>query len=358
MKTIRVSIKANRYDIIVGKDILSRLGPAVKKLGIGTDAFIVTNPLVRRRHGAVLVKGLQRHGFVTHIIEVPDGEKSKSAQVAFQVISRIAAKDIFKKPFIVAFGGGVIGDLAGFVAAIYKRGIPVVQVPTTLLAQVDSAIGGKVAVDLPVGKNLVGAFHQPRLVWSDAAVLSTLNQRQIRNGLAEVVKYGAICDCKLFDTVVAKQTALLRGDSTAFVSVIATCSRIKADIVVADEKETQGLRTILNFGHTVGHAIEAADGFKHFQHGEAVALGMRVACNMSVRLSLLKEKEQSAVDQLLSDLGFPRKIRSLRLADILKSMRHDKKFVSGKKSFCAFGTDREGQDCRRGIDVNYRNGNS
>src|SRR3989338_5165671 len=199
MKTINVSLKQNAYKIVIGRGILSGLGARLKSLKIGMDAVVITSPVIRRHHGHALAAGLKKEGFSVRFFEVPEGEQSKSAKVAFPLMERIARHDSMKGLFIIAFGGGVIGDLAGYVAASYKRGVPYVQVPTTFLAQIDSAIGGKEAIDLPVGKNLIGAFYQPKLVYSDTDVLSTLSPRQIRNGLAEAVKYGIISDPSLFN---------------------------------------------------------------------------------------------------------------------------------------------------------------
>lgn len=333
MLSVRVDLRENSYDIVIGSQILQDLGERLKRLDIGADAVIITNPVIKRLHGGTIASGLKKNGFSVKFFTVPDGERSKSAGQAFRLIEEVAAYNVKKGVFIIAFGGGVIGDLAGYVAAAYKRGIPYVQVPTTLLAQIDSAIGGKVAVDLPCGKNLIGAFYQPRLVYSDTAVLSTLTRRQIRNGLSEAVKYGIICDRNLFDSIGKNVQKLLALDSRVIQEVIATCSRIKARIVMRDEKETQGLRTILNFGHTVGHAIEAANRFKDYHHGEAIALGMRVAADISRRLGLLKSRDAARIGDVLSDIGLPEKIKKSSLAAIFKHMAHDKKFKAGANRF-------------------------
>lgn len=333
MKTVSVSLKQNVYKIVIGRGILSGLGARLRSLKIGTDAVVVTSPVIRRHHGNALAAGLRKAGFSVKFIEVPEGEQSKSAQVAFPLIEQIARHDSNKGIFIVAFGGGVIGDLAGYVAASYKRGVPYVQVPTTFLAQIDSAIGGKVAIDLPVGKNLIGAFYQPQIVWSDVSVLSTLDKRQMRNGLAEAVKYGVIADKKLFSYLIRNYRRLLNLQPAALEEVVVRCSRIKAGVVVADEKETKGIRTILNFGHTVGHALEAAGGYNRYHHGEAVALGMRVAAEISRQKGMLCAADCARLNGLLSDIGLPSKIKGVPLADILRIMRHDKKFQKGKNRF-------------------------
>ncbi len=333
MQQISIHLKENGYKIIVGTKILSTLGSTLRHLRPGTDAVIITNPSIQRYHGAGLVAGLRQNGFSVKVLEVAPGERSKSAQGAFKLLEAIARYDINKNIFIVAFGGGVIGDLAGFVAAIYKRGVPYIQVPTTLLAQIDSAIGGKTAIDLPVGKNLVGAFYQPKLVFSDIAVLSTLPKRQIRNGLAEAVKYGVIQDKGLFDYINAHAGALLKADEKIFTEVVLKCSRIKAKVITADEKETKAIRTILNFGHTVGHAVEAGAGYNFYHHGEAIALGMRVAAEISCRLNLLPASDAKKIGVVLSKLGLPERIKKVNFSQILDHMAHDKKFQAGKNRF-------------------------
>lgn len=333
MKCIPVPLKNNPYEIAVGNHTLSKLGRKLKSLKIGKDAVIITNPVIFKHHGKALVSGLKKNGFLIKVMEVPSGERSKSAKVAFRLIEDIAKYDELKRVFIIAFGGGVVGDLAGYVASAYKRGIPYVQVPTTLLAQVDSAIGGKVAVDLPFGKNLIGAFYQPRIVWSDVALLSTLTKRQIRNGLAEVIKYGIIADEKFFRYIVKNMEGLLNLDSDNLVHVVERSSRIKRDVVIADEKETKGIRTILNFGHTIGHAVEAAGKYDQCHHGEAVALGMRVAAHISHQKRMCSQKDVVALNEALTRAALPDRIKNVKLSDILRIMKHDKKFLFGKNRF-------------------------
>jgi len=333
MKSINVPLRENSYKIVIGHNILSHLGRRLRSLKIGKDAVIITNPRIHKNHGRALVKGLKKNGFTVKILEVPAGEQSKSAKVAVQLMEKIARYDVMKEVFIVAFGGGVIGDLAGFVAASYKRGVPYVQVPTTFLAQVDSAIGGKTAIDLKVGKNLVGAFYQPKIVWSDVAVLSTLEKRQMRNGLAEAVKYGIIRDKNFFTYITKHYQEILNADKKALFAAVLKCSQIKAAVVAADEKETKNIRTIFNFGHTVGHAIEAAGKYKVYHHGEAIALGMRVAADISCQLKMFSKGNAAALNKVLSDIGLPKQIRNLKIPEILRVMQHDKKFLSGKNRF-------------------------
>lgn len=333
MKTITLKLKENSYPIIIGEDVLKLAGKLITARKLGKDAFIITHPVLCRLYGGPLKASLKSAGISVKFFEVPEGERSKSSATAVRLLEQIARQDVFKKPFVIALGGGVIGDLAGFVAAVYKRGIPYVQIPTTLLAQIDSAIGGKVAIDLSVGKNLVGAFFQPKLVLSDVKVLKTLDDRQIRNGLAEAVKYGVIADLRLFRFLVKRHREILNRNIKDLVFLVAACSRIKANVVMADEKETKGIRTILNFGHTVGHAVESAGGLSIYHHGEAVALGMRVAVDISVQRKMLSITQADQINNLLSSIGLPEKIHGLRIKDILHYMSHDKKFVAGKNRF-------------------------
>jgi len=333
MFSVKVDLKENPYEILIGQDCLKDIGKYLLPLRLGQNAIVITNPVIGKYHGRKLKAGLKGSGFTVKFIEVPSGEKSKSAQRAFQLIREIAEYSVGRSPFIVAFGGGVVGDLAGFIAAVYKRGVPLVQIPTTLLAQVDSAIGGKVAVDLPAGKNLIGAFYQPRLVLSDVSLLATLNKRQIKNGLAETVKYGIISDKYLFHYLETQIRPLLSLHKPVMTEAVLACSRIKARVVAADEKETKGIRTILNFGHTIGHAIEAANRYKNYHHGESVALGMRVAAEISRRRRMLTVDEADRIGRLLTDLGLPKRIRYVSVKDILTSMAFDKKFRAKKNRF-------------------------
>ncbi len=333
MKSINLKLEQNEYKIIVDESGYKDLGKSLKKLKLGQDAIVITSSVIRKLQGKKIESILRKEGFKVKVFELPDGEKAKTAKFALKLLEEIASYDVLKKPFIVAFGGGVIGDLAGFVAAVYKRGIPYIQIPTTFLAQIDSSIGGKTAIDLPVGKNLVGSFYQPKIVYSNVKVLKTLDIRQIRNGLAEAIKYGIIYDKKLFKFIANNYQKLLSKNMSALEHVVTRCSQIKAEVVMADEKETKKIRTILNFGHTVGHAIEAAGKYKLYQHGEAVALGMRVAAAISYELKMLSEYDLVQINRLISDVGLPEMIKKVSLKDILSIMQHDKKFVSGQNRF-------------------------
>jgi 3-dehydroquinate synthase len=330
---IRVRLKDNPYTIAIGHGILKEIPKLIRPLGLGRDALIISHPVIERLYGKQLSVALKKSGHTVKVLNVPEGEKSKSAACALKLLNEISRYDVNKELFIVALGGGVVGDLAGFVAAIYKRGIPYIQVPTTLLAQIDSSIGGKTAIDLETGKNLVGAFYQPRLVVADTQVLKTLSVRQVRNGLAEAIKYGILGDPKLFSYIEANHQQFLNNDIKVLNFIVHRCAAIKARIVAADEKETKGLRTVLNFGHTVGHAVEAAGRYNQYHHGEAVGLGMRVASRISVRMGLLSKSHELRINQLISSVGLPKEIRGVSLAKIMELMQHDKKFVAGHNRF-------------------------
>jgi 3-dehydroquinate synthase len=294
---------------------------------------VITNKSVRDKYGVTLHKRLRESGFGVKFKLVPDTEKSKSINTAYSVIEDIAGYDKKRRLFIVALGGGVIGDLAGFIASIYKRGIPYIQVPTTLLAQVDSSIGGKTAIDLMQGKNLVGAFYQPRLVFSEVKFLKTLPQRQLKSGLAEVIKYGIIKDASFFGYIERKYGDILGLKDSALEFIVWRCSLIKAGIVERDEREVKGIRTILNFGHTIGHAIEAASGYTGYTHGEAIALGMLVGAEISVQLGMIDLLSMRRIENLIAKTGLPTTIRRLSLDRIIEAHYRDKKFIGGKSRF-------------------------
>ena len=261
---------------------------------------------------------------------MPDTEKSKSLTQLEKLIGKIVNFDKKRPPFILAFGGGVIGDLAGFAAAIYRRGVPCIQIPTTLLSQVDSAIGGKVGIDLPQGKNLIGAFYQPRLIYSNITLLKSLPLLQIKEGLAEVIKYGVIYDANLFKFLEKKYNKVLSLDLATLNHIVYKSSLIKAKIVSMDERETRGRRTILNFGHTVGHAIEAASSYsKKCTHGQAISVGMLCAAYISYKLGLANKGLLERIETLIGQVGLPRTVSGVNLSNILKAQEHDKKFIHG-----------------------------
>lgn len=333
MHTLKLNLKARSYNIIIGSGVISALGKYLSRLNFAKDAYIITNRLIKRHCGRALTDSLANYGFNYKFKIIPDTEKSKDIKIAALVINDLAKFALKKRPFIIALGGGVVGDLSGFVASIYKRGIPYIQVPTTLLAQVDSSIGGKTAIDLSEGKNLVGAFYQPGLVLSDIALLKTLNRRQLSNGLAEAIKYGVIKDRGLFVYLEKNYKNIIKREEGALEYIVTACAKIKAGIVSLDEREEKGLRTALNFGHTIGHAIEAASGFNKYNHGEAVALGMLIASEISVKLNLIQDSLLKRIESLIANAGLPVRIKSISVEGILSKYYHDKKFIGSKNRF-------------------------
>ncbi|MDP8230125.1 MAG: 3-dehydroquinate synthase [Candidatus Gorgyraea atricola] len=335
MKKIRVNLGKRSYDIKVSRNEIADLGKHLKRLKIGTDAVIITNPVIKRLLGKKIQASLSLSGFNVRFSVVPDSEKSKSEKYCISLLNRLSKFDgSSRRMFIVALGGGVIGDLAGFVASIYRRGIPYIQVPTTLLAQVDSAIGGKVAIDLSVGKNLAGAFYQPRLVFSDAALLKTLPKKDLISGLGEVVKYGIIKSPQLFSFLEKNYKKVLGRDKKSLEYIIYTCSLIKARVVEKDEHDNKGIRVILNLGHTIGHAIETAAHYgKSYSHGQAIALGTIAASHIARELGLLDEGSFLRIKNLIKKIGLPVTLKGLDIKAIFKAQEHDKKFIHGKNRF-------------------------
>jgi 3-dehydroquinate synthase len=333
MKTINVNLGKRSYKIVVGYNIMASLSKFIAKLNIGQDAFVITNQFIKNKYSGLLEKSLKKSKLNVIFKTIPDTEKSKSIKTLALVINRLAKFDKSKRVFIIAFGGGVIGDLSGFIASVYKRGIAYIQLPTTLLGQVDSSIGGKTGIDLAEGKNLAGAIYQPRLVFSDVKFLNTLDQRQIRAGLAEVIKYAIIKDKILFAYLEKNYKNILKLNSKDTEYIVNRCSLIKACVVGRDEREAKGLRTVLNFGHTIGHAIEAAACYKSYNHGEAVALGMLAACDMSCALGLISRDTYSSVERLIKFVGLPTKIKGLSKEKIINAHYHDKKFIGLRNRF-------------------------
>jgi 3-dehydroquinate synthase len=330
MKTIKLPLADRSYPIIIIKDGFEYLAGKIKRMNLGNEAFIITNPVISRLYSAKLKKALKKYSIKTVIFNVKDSESSKSISQFIKTVSKLSSIDTKKRIFLVALGGGVVGDLTGFVAASYKRGVPYVQVPTTLLAQVDSAIGGKTAIDLPSGKNLVGAFYQPKMVYSNINVLSSLPLRQLRSGLAEVVKYGILSDKKLFEFLEKNHEKILKSDKSSLLKIISTASKIKAQIVAADEKETTGLRSVLNLGHTIGHALETATDYAALNHGEAISIGMVAACEIAQELGLFDNLSTQRIIDLLKNLKLPIKAKKIDLKKVYQAFYRDKKFINGK----------------------------
>jgi len=330
--TIRMRLSRQPVEIVVGSGHLNQLGSRLRRMALGTHPILLSNPNILRRHGKAIQKALRRVGGPVATLTVADTEQSKSLPSLSRLLSALAKLDgPGKRPFLVLAGGGVVGDLGGVAAGLYKRGIPYVQLPTTLLAQVDSAIGGKTAVDLPQGKNLVGLIVQPRLIFVESKFLETLPERQFRSGLAEVAKGGIIRDAALFKALEKSSTQQLRKGADRLSWALYRAMRVKAAVVEQDEFETKGIRTILNLGHTFGHALETASGYRRaYTHGEAVAVGIRVAADMSKSLGLISACSADRIRSLLRHLGLPVTFRGVRLADITRAMSHDKKWFTGR----------------------------
>ncbi|MCS7237335.1 MAG: 3-dehydroquinate synthase [Thermoguttaceae bacterium] len=328
-----VHLGERSYRIWIGVDILRQLGSVVAGLGRVTLAVVIADANVVTPHAETACDSLREAGVAAELVVVPPGETTKSVETATTLWRELLRRRADRKTFVVAVGGGMVGDLAGFVAATYARGVPFFQVPTSLLAQVDSSVGGKVAVNLPEAKNMVGAFYQPRGVLIDVATLDTLPDREYRSGLAEVVKYGVILDEEFFAFLEKHCDALRIRDQKVLPSVVQRCCRLKADVVEKDEREETGLRAILNYGHTFGHAIESLTGYEEWLHGEAVAVGMICAAKLAERLGLappgLADRQQS----LLGTLGLPTRLPRVDIPSLLRLMQHDKKAVHGKLRF-------------------------
>jgi 3-dehydroquinate synthase len=331
---VKVSLGDRSYDILIGAGLLSKSGTIIKKLGVGKDAVVITNKALERIYGKTLKSSLNKSGITAKFEIVPDSEKAKSSGILLKVLNHIAAYDKNRSVFIIALGGGVVGDLAGFAAAVYKRGISYIQIPTTLLAQVDSGIGGKTAIDLPAAKNLAGAFYQPKAVISDINVLASLSARQVRNGLAEIIKYGVICDSKLFDYLEKNHRKASDLDKKTLEHLIMRSAGIKARLVALDELDRKGRRVILNYGHTIGHAIEAASSYSNkYNHGEAVAIGMCIAADIALMLGLIKRDAAEKIESLIKKCALPSSIEGLKFNKIYEAHLHDKKFSQKKNRF-------------------------
>jgi len=332
MRTLRVSLGERSYEIHVGRGLLAEAGALVAPLLPQPRVVVLTNPVVAALWLAPLRASLSAAGIASESIIVPDGEAFKSWSSLQDVLTRLLEQKAERSTTLVALGGGVVGDLAGFAAAIYQRGMPFVQVPTTLLAQVDSSVGGKTGINHPLGKNMIGAFHQPRAVVIDTDCLVTLPDRELAAGLAEVIKTAAIRDRTFFEWLEANVPRLTARDADALVHAVAQSCRIKAEIVTADEREA-GERALLNFGHTFGHAIEAGVGYGEWLHGEAVAAGMVLAARLSERLGLTADGDVARLRTLLERAGLPVEPPRLGAERYLVLMRRDKKVAAGAIRF-------------------------
>jgi len=319
------------YDVRIGGGLLYHAGRWARERFAGEKAIIISNPDVDRLYGDMVRQALEKEGFKTLTLLVAEGEQHKSLDTAARLYGGLQNARAERSTPVLALGGGVIGDLAGFVAATYMRGLPLVALPTTLLAQVDSSLGGKTAVDHGPVKNNIGVFHHPEMVIADTFTLNSLPPKEVSNGLAEVIKYGMIRDRPFFNLLERKMAGIRALEDELLEDVVQRCVYIKARIVEKDERDT-GLRNILNFGHTIGHAVEAASDFR-IGHGQAVAIGMVKASAISNRLGILPSRDLARLKDLLLQAGLPVHMPRVDMSRVLHAMNHDKKVVDGKTRF-------------------------
>jgi 3-dehydroquinate synthase len=329
MENLEVKLNERSYLIRIAPGILDDAGTQVRGVSKTQKLILVSNPTVFPLYGQKVVASLESAGFQVQVALMPDGETYKNMAEAEKILDVMLTSGLERGSMVIALGGGVVGDLAGFVAAIYQRGIDFVQLPTTLLAQVDSSVGGKVAVNHTRGKNLIGAFHQPRLVLIDINTLATLEDREYRSGLAEVLKYGIIYDASFFRYLEENVSKIIARDPECLSTIIYHSCRIKSEIVAQDERE-EGLRAVLNLGHTFGHAIEKLTSYNVYSHGEAVAIGTMAAVNLAQDEGFLKESEANRIKELYRQLGIPTVFPALPVEEVYTAMLNDKKVIEGR----------------------------
>ena len=338
IETLSVALPDRNYDIVIGPGLLAEAGVRIKPFLKRPKVAIITDENVASLHMDALQSGLRKAGITSSFIAMPAGEKTKSWKGLETVVEWLIEQRVERDDMVIAFGGGVIGDLAGFAAAILRRGVEFVQIPTSLLAQVDSSVGGKTGINSPLGKNLVGAFHQPKLVLADTDVLDTLSPREFTSGYGEVVKYGLLGDAKFFEWLEKNGPSLTEGDQAIRIAAIKRSCEMKAEIVARDEKE-RGDRALLNLGHTFGHALEAATGYSdRLLHGEGVAIGCGLAFELSQKLGICAQESPSRVRQHLAAMGMKKDLSDIAgdLPDadgLIALMGQDKKVTDGKIAF-------------------------
>jgi 3-dehydroquinate synthase len=330
-ESLRIVLGARSHEVIIGPGLLGEVGALVKDLGLARTGILLAHSIDRRLFGDRVVRALESSGFAIATVELAEQEEAKDLATLAELYRQMAAQRLERRSPVFVLGGVVTGEIGGFAAATYLRGLPLIQIPTSLMAQVDSSIGGKVAVNLPQGKNLVGAFYQPRLVITDVEALASLPVRDFRAGLAEVVKIAAIRDRELFEYLERNVEEVLSQDLRALVRLVRRACELKASIVEADEWETD-LRSILNFGHTVGHAVEAATGYQGPNHGEAVAIGMVVAATIAVRRNICSAEALERLRRLLQAFGLPTSL-VVDAAEVLRFVRYDKKIQDRQLRF-------------------------
>ena len=324
MKKLRIDLADRSYDILIGRNLLPQVGGRLPHLEKTRRALVVTHPAIHKLYGNILLEGLQSANLNVECIQIPEGETHKTLADAQTVYDHLIANQYDRNTLLVALGGGVIGDLTGFIAATFLRGVPYVQVPTTLLSQVDSSVGGKTAVNHPQGKNLIGAFYQPRLVAIDIDTLKSLPADEFKAGMAEVIKYGVIEDANLFAYLEQNAEKILAQDTVCLETIIEKSCAIKARVVERDERESS-YRMVLNFGHTLGHAVEALTHYSKFKHGEAVAIGMVYAARLSCQLGKCSDDVVKKIESLAEKFGLPTRLPEFSADQYIDSMYRDKK---------------------------------
>ena len=329
---IPVRLSAQSYSIIVERGALRRVADHLRELRVGRRVALVSSPPIIRLHGKPVADHLREGGFEVVIVEVPDGEAAKRLAVAERCWDALLEAGLDRTSTVLALGGGAVGDVAGFTAATYMRGVNFVQCPTTVLAQVDASSGGKTAINHARGKNMIGVFHQPRLVLIDTITLATLQERDFRSGLAEIVKHGIVLDGAYFDDLERSAAPLLAREETTLERIIGGSCRLKARVVEQDEREA-ALRAVLNYGHTIGHALEAASGFTRWTHGEAVSLGIVAEARIAERRGLATAATAERQERLLDRLGLPVRLSGVDIDAVMAAIRHDKKARDGQVPF-------------------------
>jgi 3-dehydroquinate synthase len=332
LEVVTVELGTRSYDICIGAEILSELSHSCASLKGGSNIGVVTNPVVAGYYLDQIMTVLTEAGFRVYVIEIPDGERYKSLDTLKIIYDRLIEFGFDRHSLLLALGGGVVGDITGFAAATFLRGIPYLQVPTTLLAQVDSSVGGKTGVNHERGKNQIGAFYQPRMVFIDTSTLDTLPIREYLGGLAEIVKYGVVLDSHLFEFLEKNVAALLDRDRSCLEFIIKRSCEIKASVVAEDEREA-GLRAVLNFGHTLGHAVETLTGYDKYIHGEAVAIGIVQAAKISEGMGISTLEDTKRICSLIESLGLPSGLPSFSPSEYVDVLLHDKKVKAGGINF-------------------------
>ena len=324
VERIRVALDERSYDIELGADILGRIGALCRELGLSGTAAVVSNTTVAPLYYELVRSSLAAAGFRVCLVSLPDGEEYKNSATLNLIYDGLVDASLDRGSFILALGGGVVGDMAGFAAASYLRGIPFLQLPTTLLSQVDSSVGGKTGINHPRGKNLIGAFYQPKGVLIDVATLDTLPEREFLCGLGEIIKYGAVLDADFFSFLEENSARLLSRSKDALIEAVSRSCAIKAKVVAEDEREG-GVRAVLNYGHTLGHAVETLTGYKRYLHGEAVAIGMIQAAKVSQHYGYCDQADRDRIEALVTALGLPTELPPFPVHDYQEALSHDKK---------------------------------